>query len=112
MPQPVANSVIAMLRGINSPKLPFQNQSTEKSFASPVDDALSQRLERQAMTTFKATTEGTDKLGLCAVLERYANDEWLPDYYNEEQRVGIVFDQFKRQVEQELKLLVLEVDED
>ncbi len=33
------------------------------------------------MTTFKATTEGTDKLGLRAVLERYANDQWLPDYY-------------------------------
>ena len=46
------------------------------------------------------------------MLERYANDQWLPDHYNERQRVGIVFDQFKRQVEQELKLLVLEVDKD
>ena len=46
------------------------------------------------MTTFKATTEGADKLGLRAVLDRYANDQWLPDYYNEEQRVGIVLDQF------------------
>ena len=64
------------------------------------------------MTTFAATTDGTNKLGLCAVLERYASDQWLPDYYNKEQRVGIVFDQFKRQVQQELKLLVLEVDED
>ncbi len=27
-----------MFRGINSPKLPFQNQNPEKSFASPVDD--------------------------------------------------------------------------
>ncbi len=33
MPQPVANSVVAMFRGIGSPKLPFQNQSAEKSFA-------------------------------------------------------------------------------
>ncbi len=64
------------------------------------------------MTTFKAATEGTDKLGLRAMLEHYANDQWLPDYYDEEQRVGIFFDKFKRQVEQELKLLVLEVDED
>ncbi len=31
------------------------------------------------MTTFKATTAGTDKLGLRAVLVRYANDQWLPD---------------------------------
>ncbi len=64
------------------------------------------------MTTFKATTEGTDKLGLRAVLERYANDEWLPVHYTKEQGAEIVFDQFKRQVEQELKLLVLEVGED
>ncbi len=45
------------------------------------------------------------------MLERYGNDQWLPDYYDDAQRVGIVFDQFKRQVEQELKLLVLEVDD-
>ena len=31
------------------------------------------------MTTFKATTEGPDRLGLRTVLERYANDQWLPD---------------------------------
>ncbi len=64
------------------------------------------------MTTFKATTEGTDKLGLRAVLERYANDQWLPDYDDDEQRAEIVLDQFERQVEQELKLFVLEVDEE
>ena len=79
MPQPVANSVVAMFRGINSPELPSKNQSAEKSLASPVDDTLNQHQEREAMTTFKATTEGTDKLGLRAVLERYANDQWLPD---------------------------------
>ncbi len=64
------------------------------------------------MTTFRATTEGSDKLGLRAVLERYANDQWLPNYYTEEHRTEIVLDQFKRQVQQELKLFVLEVDED
>ncbi len=68
MPQPVANSVVAILGGISSPELPCQNQSPEKSFASPVDDAPNQQQERQAMTTFKAATEGTDKLGLRAVL--------------------------------------------
>ncbi len=77
-----------------------------------VDDTLDQRQERQSMSTFKATTEGTDKPGLRAVLERYANDQWLPIYDDEQQRVGIVFDQFNRQVQQELKLLVLKVDED
>jgi hypothetical protein len=64
------------------------------------------------MTTFKATTEGPDRLGLRAVLERYANDQWLPVHYAEEQGAEIVFDQFKRQVERELKLFVLEVQED
>ena len=44
------------------------------------------------MTKFKATTEGTDKLRLRAVLEHYANDQWLPDDYTEEQRAEIVFD--------------------
>ncbi len=51
-------------------------------------------------------------LSLPAVLERYANDQWLPDYDDDAQPAEIVFDQFKRQVQQELKLLVLEVDED
>ncbi len=78
---------------------------------SPVDDALNQRRERKATTTFKATTERTNKLGLRAVLERYANDQWLPDY-DDEQRTEIVLDQFKRQVQLELTLLVLEIDED
>ncbi len=36
------------------------------------------------MTTFKATTEGTDKLGLRAAPDRYANDPWLPDFYTEQ----------------------------
>ncbi len=45
------------------------------------------------LATFKVTTEGTDKLGLRAVLERYANDQWLPDYYDDEQRAVSVLDQ-------------------
>ncbi len=62
------------------------------------------------MTTFKATTEGTDKLGLRAVLKRYAKDQWLSVHYTDEQRVEIMLDQFKRQVQQELKLLVLRLE--
>lgn len=42
------------------------------------------------MTTFKATTEGADKLGLRAVLDRYANDQWMPDYYDQEQRAVMI----------------------
>ncbi len=62
------------------------------------------------MTTFKATTEGSDKLGLRAILEQYANDQWMAVHYTDEQRVEIVLDQFKRQVQQELKLLVRKVE--
>ena len=62
------------------------------------------------MTTFKATTEGSDKLGLRAVLEGYANDQWMAVHYTDEQRVEIMLDQFKRQVQQELKLLVLKLE--
>ncbi len=38
MPQPVTNSVVAILRGISSPKLPSQNQSPEKSSREEVDE--------------------------------------------------------------------------
>ncbi len=62
------------------------------------------------MTTFKATTEGSDKLGLRAILEHYANDQWMAVHYTDEQRVEIVLDQFKRQVQQELKLLDLKLE--
>ncbi len=62
------------------------------------------------MTTFKATTEGSDKLGLRAILEHYANDQWIAVHYTDEQRVEIMLDQFKRQVQQELKLLVLNLE--
>ncbi len=62
------------------------------------------------MTTFKATTEGSDKLGLRAILEHYANDQWMAVHYTDEQRVEIMLDQFKRQVQQELKLLDLKLE--
>ena len=62
------------------------------------------------MTTFKATAEGSDKLGLREILEKYANDQWLPAHCTDEQKCAIVLDQLKRQITQELKLLVLEAD--
>ncbi len=62
------------------------------------------------MTTFKATTDGSDKLGLRAILEHYANDQWMAVHYTDEQRVEIMLDQFKRQVQQELKLLELKLE--
>ncbi len=62
------------------------------------------------MTTFKVTTEGSDKLGLRAVLERYANDQWMAAHYTDKQRIEIMLDQFKRQVQQELKLLELKLE--
>ncbi len=108
---PLPTQLLRYFAELAVPNCRSKIKNPEKSFASPVDDALNQRQERQAMTTFKATTEGADKLGLRRA-GAFANDQWLPDHYTEPQRVGIVFDQFKRQVEQELKLLVLEVDED
>ena len=58
MPQAAANSVVAILRGIGCPKLPCQNQNPEKSLNETVFGTPNQRQECQAMTTFKATTEG------------------------------------------------------
>ncbi len=112
MPQPVTNSVVAILHGISSPKLPSQNQSPENSFKSDSFRDTQSAAGVSSNDNIQGNHRGTDKLGLRAVLEQYGNDQWLPDYYDDQQRAEIVLDQFKRQVEQELKLMVLEVDEE
>ena len=37
---------------------------------------------------FTATTAGQDKLGLWQMLEDFANERWIPDYLDDEQRVA------------------------
>ncbi len=57
---------------------------------------------------FTATTSSRDQLGLRKALEDYANEQWLPDFLDDEQRIAWVLDQFNRTMTGELKLLELE----
>ena len=47
---------------------------------------------------FSVTTTGRDPLGLAEVLERFANEQWVPVHYTAEQAAQFVLDQFKRTV--------------
>ena len=58
---------------------------------------------------FTATTTGPDKLGLRQALELFANEQWIPDFLDDEQRIAWVRDQWERTLAGELKLLGLEM---
>jgi hypothetical protein len=59
------------------------------------------------MRTFTATTEGPNRLGLCELLQRYADDQWVAEHLLDEEAAESVLDCFKRSVRQELELLEL-----
>ena len=52
-----------------------------------------------------ATKTGPDKFGLRALLQSYIDDQWTADHYSDEQRCGILLEQFKRAVCCEMELL-------
>lgn len=54
---------------------------------------------------FTAHHHGTNKLGLAALLEAFANDQWIGEHYTEEQAVEVVMDRFRRLVEAELEMV-------
>ncbi|MCC6509771.1 MAG: hypothetical protein IT423_11725 [Pirellulaceae bacterium] len=54
---------------------------------------------------FTAHHHGTDKHGLAALLEAFANDQWIGEHYTEEQAVEAVMDRFKRLLEAELEMV-------
>ncbi len=58
---------------------------------------------------FNVTTTGRDQIGLRQALEDFANEQWIPDFLDDDQRVAWVLDQFERTLTGELKLLELEV---
>ena len=60
------------------------------------------------MRHFTATTEGPNRLGLCELLQRYANEQWVAHHMTDEQAAESVLDCFKRAVRQELELLDLD----
>jgi hypothetical protein len=51
---------------------------------------------------FTVTCHGNDPLALREVLERFANEQWLPAHVSREEAAEIVVDQFKRTIAQAL----------
>ena len=60
---------------------------------------------------FSVTTEGRSVLGLAALCERFANEQWIPEHYLPHEAEAFVLNQFQRTVEAELKLLVVRCEE-
>lgn len=60
------------------------------------------------MRVFTAKTEGSDRLGLRELLQRYADDQWVATHMTPDQAAASVLDCFKRAVAAELELLDLE----
>ncbi len=58
---------------------------------------------------FTAHHHGIDKLGLAALLETFANDQWIGEHYSEEQAVEAVMDRFRRLVVAELEMVEVRV---
>ncbi len=56
---------------------------------------------------FTVTCLGRDPLCPREILERFANEQWLPPHATREQAVEIAFDQFKRTIAQTLEVLEL-----
>ncbi len=58
---------------------------------------------------FQAIHHGTDKLGLAALLEAFANDQWIGEHYSEEQACELLLDRFKKLVVAELEMVEVRV---
>jgi hypothetical protein len=60
------------------------------------------------MIRFEVTTVGRDSLGMRKLCAEYVEGLWLPDHATPEQRAAMALDQFRRAVEQELQMLVVQ----
>jgi len=56
---------------------------------------------------FTAKTIATDPLGLRDLLQRFADERWLPAHATPEQRAAIVLDEFRKRVLHDLEALEL-----
>jgi hypothetical protein len=63
--------------------------------------------ERRPLSRFTAHSIGSDPLSICEQLERFANDQCLPEHATMEEATEIVRDQFKRTVRQALETIEL-----
>jgi hypothetical protein len=60
---------------------------------------------------FNVTTEGQNRLNLRQACEDFANGHWIPSHYLPHEATEFVLDQFRRMVQSELELLVVEAQE-
>ncbi|MEM1228060.1 MAG: hypothetical protein AAGJ40_20410 [Planctomycetota bacterium] len=57
---------------------------------------------------FEARHHGDhDRLGLAAMLEAYANDQWVAEHLSAEETARVILDRFGRLVAQEMQLIEL-----
>lgn len=54
---------------------------------------------------FTVQHHGQDKLGLVALLQRYADDQWVGKHYSERQAAEAVMDRFQRALRAELEMI-------
>jgi hypothetical protein len=53
---------------------------------------------------FKVASWGPNRLGLAELVQRFADEQWVPSHYSPEQAAAFVIDQFKRAVSTELEM--------
>jgi hypothetical protein len=56
---------------------------------------------------FTAKSTGPDSLSLAALLEKFANEQWLADHYTPEQAAAFILDRFKRRIASDLEMIEL-----
>lgn len=57
---------------------------------------------------FRVVTHGRDPLNLRELLERFANEQWLPDHVDDDRRRRMILDAFKRQLLHDVELLEID----
>ena len=61
------------------------------------------------MPIFSVATEGRSTLNLPAMIEDFANQQWVPVHMTPDQSSEFVLDQFRRTVESELQMIEVTV---
>ena len=58
--------------------------------------------------TFTVATEGSNRLRLAELCQRFANEQWLPAHANADEAAEMVLDAFRRAVAGEMELLSIQ----
>jgi hypothetical protein len=61
---------------------------------------------------FTVTCHGNDPLALREVLERFANEQWLPTHVTRDEATEIIVDQFSRAIAQAMAVMDVQVETD